>query len=187
MQDCQKLMRGRNSETPANTVAHGRLLRIHLASCGARLRRSITSVGGENTIDRGMTAGALPARWRPCVDSGACWSIRQKPALGQRTGWPRPLVLAGSGASMADGSVRYGRAPTVIAQQRRHGSTTTAQSHRCNCDGSGREARTRSDIPTSAASPRTNRRWENAKRTPLPSSFGTRLSLWHDTRRGCLL
>ena len=187
MQDCLKLTRGQNSATPANTEGRGQLLRIRLASCGARLRRSITSGGVENTTAQEMMAAALPLRLTPCADSAVCWNTRQKPEHGRRMDLPRPPGLAGSAASMAGGCARCGKAPTDTERRKQHGSTTTAQSHRCNCAGTGRTARTRLDSTTSAAKRRTSRRWGNAKRTQRPLSFGTRLLLWHDTRRGCLL
>ena len=187
MQDCQKLTLGRNSATPANTVGRGRLWPTLLASCGARLRRSITSGGVENTTGPATMAAAFPLRLNPCADSAACWSTRQKPEHGPRMGWPRPLELAGSGASMAVGFVKCGKAHTGTGRRRQHGFTTTAPSRRCNCAGIDRMARTRLDSTTSAGKRRTSRRWESAKPMQRLLSFGTRLSLWHDTRRGCLL
>ena len=187
MQDCQKLTLGRNSATPANTVGRGRLWPTLLASCGARLRRSITSGGVANTTDPETTADALPTRLNPCADMAVCWNTRQKPEHGRRMDLPRPLELAGSGASMAVGCARCGKAPTDTERRKQRGSTTTAQSRRCNCAGTGRTARTRLDSTTSAAKRRTNPRWGSVKRTQRQLSFGTRLSLWHDTRRGCLL
>ena len=187
MQDCQKLTLGRNSATPANTVGRGRLWPTLLASCGARLRRSITSGGVENTTGPATMAAAFPLRLNPCADSAACWSTRQKPEHGPRMGWPRPLELAGSGASMAVGFVKCGKAHTGTERLKRRGSTTAGTMRRCNCAGAGRKARTKLDSTTSAAKRRISRRWANAKRTQLPLNFGTRLSLWHDTRRGCLL
>ena len=187
MQDCQKLTLGRNSATPANTVGRGRLWPSLLASCGARLRRSITSGGVENTIDPETTADALPTRLNPCADSEVCWNTRQKPERGRLTDWPRPPALAGSGASMAAGFVKCGKAHTGTERLKRRGSTTAGTMRRCNCAGAGRKARTKLDSTTSAAKRRISRRWANAKRTQRPSSLETRLSLWHDTRRGCLL
>ena len=187
MQDCQKSTLGRNSATPGNTVGRGRLLRIRRASCGAHLHRSITSDGVANTTGQETTVGVLPLRLNLCADSAGCWNTRQKPEHGPRMGWPRPLALAGSGASMAGGFARCGKAHMDTEPRRQRGSTTTAQSRRCNCAGTGRTARTRLDSTTSAAKRRTSPRWENAKRTRRPSSSGTRLSRWHDTRRGCLL
>ena len=181
------MTRGRNSATPANTVGRGRLLRTRPASCGVHLRRSITSGGAANTTAQGTMAGALPPRLNQCVDLAACWSIRQKPEHGRRMGWPRRMVLAGSGASMAAGSAKCGKAPTGTEQRRRRGSTTTALSRRCNCGGKGRRVRIRLDSMTSEAKRRTSRRWGSAKRTLRPLSFGTRLLPWHDTRRGYLL
>ena len=187
MQDCQRLMLGRNSETPANIVGLGLWWRTRPASCGALLRRSITSGGAENTTDPATMAAALLPRLNPCADSAACWNTRQKPEHGRRMDLPRPPGLAGSAASMADGFVRCGKAPTDTGRRKQRGSTTTGPSRRCNCDGKGRQARIRLDFMTSEGKRRTSRRWGNAKRTQRPSSFGTRLSLWHDTRRGCLL
>lgn len=187
MQDCQKLTLGRNSATPANTVGRGRLLRTPRASCGARLRRSTTSDGAANTTGPATMAAAFPLRLNPCADLAACWNTRQKPEHGRRTDLPRPPALAGSAASTADGFARYGKAPTDTAQPRPHGSTTTAPSRLCNCDGKDRLARIRLDSMTSEEKRRTNRRWGSVKRTQHPLSFGTRLLLWHDTRRGCLL
>ena len=187
MQDFLKLTRGQNSATPENTEGRGQLLRIRRASCGARLRRSTTRDGAANTTGPETTAVALLRRLSLCADSAASSSTRRKPEHGRRMDWPRPPVLAGSGASMEGGFARSGKAHTDTEQRKQHGSTTTAQSHRCNCAGTGRTARTRLDSTTSAAKRRTSRRWGNAKRTQLPLNFGTRLSLWHDTRRGCLL
>ncbi len=187
MQDCQTLTLGRNSATPANTVGLGLLWRTRRASCGARLRRSTTSAGAESTTGRETTAGVLPLRLNPCADSAACWNTRQKPEHGPRMGWPSPLALAGSVASMVVGFAKCGKAHTDTERRKRRGSTTTAQSRRCNCAGTDRTARTRLDFMTSAEKRRTSRRLANAKRTRRPSSFGMRLSLWHDTRRGCLL
>lgn len=187
MQDCRKSTLGPKAATPANTVGRGRLLRTRPASCGARLHRSTTGAGAASTTGQETTAGVLTLRLNPCADLAACWSTRQKPEHGPRMGWPRPLELAGSGASMAVGFVKCGKAHTGTGRRRQHGSTTTAQSRRCSCAGTGRRARTRLDSTTSAANLRTSRRWGSAKRTRRPSSFGTHLSLWHDTRRGCLL
>ncbi len=181
------LMLGLNSETLANTVGRGQLLRIHPASCGALLRRSITSDGEENITDPATMAAALLPHLNPCADSAVFWNTRQKPEHGRRTNLPRPPALDGSDASMADGFVRCGKAPTDTWRRKRRGSTTTAPSRRCNCAGTGRPARTRLDSTTSAERRRTSRRWGNEKRMQRPLSFGTRLSLWHDTRRGCLL
>lgn len=187
MQDCQELTLGRNSATPANIVGRGRLWPTRLASCGARLRRSITSDGVESTTAQEMMAAALPLRLTPCADSAVCWNTRQKPEHGRRMDLPRPPGLAGSAASMAGGSARCGKAHTDTVRQKRRGSTTTAQSRRCNCAGTGRTARTRLDSTTSAARRRTSRHSASAKPAQRPLSFGTRLSPWHDTRRGCLL
>ena len=187
MQDCLKSTLGLKAATPANTVGRGRLWHTHRASCGARLRRSITSGGAASTTGPETTADALPTRLNPCASSAGCWNTRQKPAHGRRTGLQRPLALAGSGASMADGFARCGKAPTDTERRKQRGSTTTAQSRRCNCAGKGRQARIRLDSMTSAGKRRTSRRWASAKRMQLPLNFGTRLSLWHDTRRGCLL
>lgn len=187
MQDCRKSTLGPKAATPANTVGRGRLLRTRPASCGARLHRSTTGAGAASTTGQETTAGVLQLRLNPCADLAACWSTRQKPEHGPRMGWPRPLELAGSGASMADGFARCGKAHMDTEPRRQRGSTTTAQSRRCNCAGTGRTARTRLDSTTSEAKRRTSPRLANAKRTRRPSSFGTRLSLWHDTRRGCLL
>ena len=187
MQDCQKLRLGRNSATPANTVGRGQLWPTRLASCGARLRRSITSGGVENTTAQEMMAAALPLRLTPCADSAVCWNTRQKPEHGRPTDWPRPPELAGIDASMAVGFAKCGKAHTDTERRKQHGSTTTAQSRRCNCAGTGRTARTKLDSSTSAGKRRTSRRWGREKRTRRPSSFGTRLSLWHDKRRGGLL
>lgn len=187
MQDCQRLMLGRNSAMPANTVARGRLLRTRRASFGARLRRSITSDGAVNTTGRVTTAAVLRLRWTLCADLAGCWSTRQKPAPGRRTGWLHPLASAGNGASMADGFARSGKVPTDTEPQRRHGSTTTGDLRRCNCDGSVRPERTKLVFMTSAGKRRTSRRSGVEKRTRPPLSFGTRLSRWHDTRRGYLL
>lgn len=187
MQDCLKLTLGRNSATPANTVGRGRLLRTRPASCGARLRRSITSGGAASKTGQGTTEGVLPLHLNPCADSAACWNTRQKPEHGRRTDLPRPPALAGSDASMADGFVRYGKAPMDTERLKRRGSTTAATMRRCNCAGKGRQARIRLDSMTSEEKRRTSRRWGGAKRTQRPLSFGTRLLLWHDTRRGYLL
>ena len=187
MQDCQELTHGRNSVTPANTVGRGRLLRTRPASCGARLHRSTTGAGAASTTGQETTAGVLPLRLNPCADLAACWSTRQKPEHGPRMVWPRPLELAGNGASMAVGFVKCGKAHTGTERLKRRGSTTAGTMRRCNCAGAGRKARTKLDSTTSAAKRRISRRWANAKRTQLPLNFGTRLSLWHDTRRGCLL
>lgn len=180
-------MHGRNSATPANTVGRGRSLRTHRASCGARLRRSITSGGVANTIDPETTADALPTRLNPCADLAVCWNTRQKPEHGRRTDFPRPPALAGSDASMVVGFAKCGKAHTDTGRRRQHGFTTTGWSRRCNFAGTDRMARTRLDSTTSEANLRTNRRWGSVKRTQRPLSFGTRLLLWHDTRRGCLL
>lgn len=182
-----KLMRGRNSGMHGNTVACGRLLPTRLASCGARLRRSITSGGEATTTDPETTAGALPVRLNPCGASAACWNTRQKPALGRHTGWPHLRALAGNGASMAGGYARFGKAHTGIGLRRRRGCTTADKNHRCNCDGIARTERIRLDSTTSAARRQTSRHSANAKRTQRPSSSGTRLSHWHDKRRECLL
>ena len=184
MQNCKKSICGQNSVTPANTVGRGRLWRTRLASCGARLRRSITNGGAANTIGQATTAGALPLRLSLYAGFAECWNIRQKPERGQHMGWPHPLALAGSGASMADGFARCGKAPTDIEQRRRHGSTTAATMRRCNFAGTGRMARIRLDTTTSAVKRRISRRLASEKPTQRPSSSGTRLSLWHDTRRG---
>lgn len=184
MQDCQKLMRGRNNETPANTVGRGLWWRTRHASCGVRLRRSTTSDGAVNTTGRVTTAAVLRLRWNLCEDLAACWNTRQKPEHGPRMGWPSPLALAGSVASMVVGFAKCGKAHTDTERRKRRGSTTTAQSRRCNCAGTDRTARTRLDFMTSAEKRRTSRRLANAKRTRRPSSFVTHLSLWRDTRRG---
>lgn len=178
---------GLNRETPANIVGRGRSLRTRRASCGARLRRSITSGGVASITAPATTADALPTRLNPCADLAVCWNTRQKPEHGRRMDLPRPPASAGSDASMADGFVRCGKAPMGTGRRKQRGSTTAATSRRCNCDGKGRQARIRLDFMTSEGKRRTSRRWANAKRTQRPSSFGTRLSLWHDTRRGCLL
>jgi hypothetical protein len=187
MQDCLKLMRGRNSETPENTVGRGLWWRTRHASCGVRLRRSTTSDGAVNTTALVTTAAVLRLRWTLCADLAACWNTRQKPAPGRRTGWLHPQALAGSDVSMADGFVRCGKAPTDTGRRRPLGCTTAAMSRRCNCDGSVRPERTKSDTTTSEENQRTSRRWGNAKRMRRPLNFVTRLSLWRDTRRGCLL
>lgn len=180
------MTRGRNSATPANTEGRGRLLRTPRASCGARLRRSITSGGAASTTGPETTADALPTRLNPCANMAVFWNTRQKPEHGRLMDLPRPLELAGSAVSMAGGCARCGKAPTDTERRKQRGSTTTAQSRRCNCAGTGRTARTRLDSTTSEANLRTNRRWGSVKRTQHPLSFGTRLLLWHDTRRGCL-
>ena len=187
MPDYQELTHGRNRGTPANTVGRGRLLRTRPASCGARLRRSITNGGVANTTGRETMAAVLLLPSTPYVDSGACWSIRQKPARGQRIGSRHPPELDGRCASMEDGSARCGKAPTDIEQQRPHGCTTADRSRRCNCDGSGPWGRTKLVLMTSAGKRRTSRRSGVEKRMRRPLSFGTRLSLWRDTRRGCPL
>lgn len=187
MQDCQELTLGRNRETPANTVGRGRSLRTRRASCGARLRRSITSGGVASITALATTADALLPRLNPCASSAGCWNTPQKPAHGRRMGWPRPPALAGSGASMADGFVRCGKAPTDTGRRKQRGSTTAATMRRCNSAGKGRQARIRLDSTTSEAKRRTSQRWGSVKRTQRPSSLETRLSLWHDTRRRCLL
>lgn len=187
MQDCQELTHGRNSAMPANTVGRGRSLRTRRASCGVRLRRSITRGGVASITAPATTADALLPRLSPCADSVGFWSTRQKPTHGPRMGWPRPPALAGSGALMADGFVRSGKAPTGTGRRKQHGSTTAATMRRCNYAGAGRKARTRLDSTTSEAKRRTSRRWGSVKRTQRPLSLETRLSLWHDTQRGCLL
>lgn len=187
MQDCQKLTLGRNSATPANIAGRGRSLRTHRASCGARLRRSITSGGAENTTDPATMAAALLPRLNQCADLAVCWNTRQKHEHGRRTDLPRPLASAGSDASMADGFVRSGKAPTDTGRRKQRGSTTAATMRRCNCAGKGRQARIRLDSMTSVGKRQTSRRWGSAKRMQRPLSSGTRLSRWHDTRRGCLL
>lgn len=187
MQDCQTLTFGRNSATPANTVGRGRLLRTRPASCGARLHQSTTSAGAASTTGQETTAGVLPLHLDPCADSAGCWNTRQKPEHGRPTDRPRPPELAGSDASMAVGFAKCGKAHTDTERRKQRGSTTTAQSRRCNCAGTGRTERTKLDSSTSAGKRRTSRRWANAKLTQRPSSLETRLSLWHDTRRGCLL
>ena len=187
MQDCQELTLGRNSATPANTVGRGRSLRTRHASCGARLRRSITSGGVANTTGPATMAAALLPRLNQCADSAVCWNTRQKPEHGRHTGCPRPLALAGRGASMADGFVRCGKAPTDTGRRKQRGSTTAATMRRCNFAGADRKAPTRLETTTSEAKRQTSRRWANAKRTQRQLSFGTRLLLWHGTRQGCLL
>lgn len=183
MQDCQELTLGRNSETPANTVGRGRLWPTRLASCGARLRRSITSGGVVSITAPATTADAFLPRLSPCASSAGYWNTPQKPEHGRRTDCPRPLESAGSGASMAAGCARCGKAPMDTGRIKQRGSTTAATMRRCNYAGEGREARTRSDSTTSAGKRRTSRRWGNAKRMQRQLSFGTRLSLWRDTRR----
>lgn len=183
MQNCQKLIRGPNSVTPANTGGRGRLLRIRRASCGAHLRRSTTSVGAVSTIGPAMMAGALLLRLSLYAGSAACWNTRQKPEHGRHMGWPHPLAWAGSGALMADGFARCGKAPTVIEQRRRHGSTTSATMRRCNCAGIGRMARTRLDTTISAVNRRISRRLEGAKPTQRRLSFETRSLHWRDMQR----
>ena len=180
-------MRGRNNETPANTMGRGLWWRTRPASCGVRLRRSTTSDGAVNTTGRVTTAAVLRLRWTLCADLAACWNTRQKQKHGRRTGWLHPQALAGSDVSMADGFVRCGKAPTDTEQRKQRGSTTAETMRRCNCDGTGRKARTKLDSTISEEKRRTSRRWGNAKRMRRPLSFVTRLSLWRDTRRGCLL
>lgn len=182
-----KLMRGRNSGMHGNTVARGRLLPTRLASCGARLRRSITSGGEATTTDPETTAGALPVRLNPCGASAVCWNTRQKPALGRHTGWPHLRALAGNGASMAGGYARFGKAHTGIGLRRRRGCTTAGKNHRCNRDGIARTERTRLDSTTSVGKPQTSRRLANARRMQRPLSSATRLLLWRDTPQECLL
>lgn len=164
MQDFRKLTRGRNSATPANTEGRGRLLRTPRASCGARLRRSITSGGAASTTGPETTADALPTRLNPCANMAVFWNTRQKPEHGRRMDLPRPLELAGSAASMAGGCARCGKAPTDTERRKQRGSTTTAQSRRCNCAGTGRTARTRLDFMISEGRRRTSRHSGNGRR-----------------------
>lgn len=187
MQDCQELTLGRNRETPANTVGRGRSLRTRRASCGARLRRSITSGGVASITALATTADALLPRLNPCASSAGCWNTPQKPEHGRRTDWLRPPVLAGSGASMAGGCAKCGKAPTATERRKQRGSTTAATMRRCNFAGAGRKARTRLDSTTSEAKLQTSRLWESAKPMQRPLSSGTRLLLWHDTQRAGLL
>ena len=183
MQEYLKLMHIPNNAMPGNTVDRGPLLRTHLAICGARLRRSTTSAGAASTTGQGTTAGVLPLHLDPCVDSAGCWNTLQKPEHGRPTDWPRPPELAGSDASMVVGFAKCGKAHTDTERRKQRGSTTTAQSRRCNCAGTGRPARTKLDSSTSAGKRRTSQRLDGAKRMQRLSSFGTRLSLWRDKQR----
>ena len=178
MQDCQKLMRGRNNETPANTVGRGLWWRTRPASCGVLLRRSTTSDGAVNTTGRVTTAAVLRLRWRACGGLAGCSNTLRKRRRGQRTDWRSLPELAGIAPSMAGGYARFGRAPTATGRTSRHGFTTTERTRLLNSGGSGQQGRTKSVFMTSAGKRRTSRLSASERRTPRLWNFGTNCCAW---------